>query len=168
MRATLRSILQTLRRWLLPKRSDRGTGTKKPVREQEEERKTKDILPDSATIVSDILRQIEEAGRNDGKKTRKSPGREEWTIYQADFIYAYHFLLSLPHASHERMKNRVRAGIITFTLPLADGCTVELTDNSRRIEADGVIRVRDGGREIIRVLFVEGQAGTIQSSIKKE
>ena len=168
MRATLRSILQTLSRWLLHKRSDRGTGTEKPVREQEEERKTKDALPDSATIVSDILRQIEEAEREDGKKTRKNPGREEWTIYQADFIYAYHFLLSLPHVSHERMKNRVRAGIITFTLPLADGCTVELTDNSRRIEADGVIRVRDGGREIIRVLFVERQTETIQSSTKKE
>ena len=80
MRQALRSILLKLRRWLWPKRSDRGSGTEKPVREQEEERKTKDALPDSATIFSDILRQIEEAGRDDGKKTRKSPGREEWTI----------------------------------------------------------------------------------------
>ena len=168
MRATLRSILQTLRRWLWPKRSDRGTEKETHEPKQEGEQKTKDTLPDSATIVSDILRQIEEAEREDGKKTRKNPGREEWTIYQADFIYAYHFLLSLPHASHGRMKNRVRAGIITFSLPLADDCTVELTDNIRRIEADGVIRVRGGGKEIIRVLFVEGQAETIQSSTKKE
>ena len=80
MRQALRSILLKLRRWLWPKRSDRGSGTEKPFREQEEERKTKDTLPDSATIVSDILRQIEEeAEREDGKKTRKNPGREEWT-----------------------------------------------------------------------------------------
>ena len=108
MRQALRSILLKLRRWLWLKRSDRGTGPEKPFREQEEERKTKDALPDSATIVRDILWQIEEAGRDDGKKTRKSPVREERTRYQADFIYADHFLLSLPHASQERMNNRVR------------------------------------------------------------
>lgn len=130
--------------------------------------KVPEALPDSVTIVNDILRQIETAEKDDGKKTRRNPGKEEWRIFQTDFIYAYHFLLSLPHVSHERMQNRVRAGIITFTLPLADGCIAELTDNSRRIKADGVIRVRDGSREIIRVLFVEGQAGTIQSSTKKE
>lgn len=168
MRATLRSILQTLRRLLLPKRSDIETESGTPEPKPEEEQKSPEALPDSVTIVNDILRQIETAEKDDDKKTRRNPGKEEWRIFQTDFIYAYHFLLSLPHVSHERMQNRVRAGIITFTLPLADGCIAELTDNSRHIKADGVLRVTDGKRELIKVLFIDNSQNNDNHQQRKE
>ncbi len=83
--------------------------------------------PDTETITDDILRQLVITRKEDGKKAIQRRGREEWTISPVDFVYAYHFMMSLPHVSRELLGNKVRAGIITFSVPLADGNVLELT-----------------------------------------
>lgn len=127
------------------------------------------IPTDPEIIVGDIVKHIMIAKIEDSQITIQRRSKKEWIISPADFIYAYIFMMRLPYVSNERLKYKVIAEKASFTLPLENSNTLELTDYSKRNGEEGILRVRCGKKELLRVLFLKsGQENSEKTkSIKR-
>lgn len=85
---------------------------------------------------------------------RRRNGHPEWTISPADFTDAYLFMRSISGTGISGIRGNMTADNASYRLPVPDGGILELTDNTRRREAQALLSLTKGKECILKIYFI--------------
>lgn len=110
--------------------------------------------PDAADLRMGICGLLESMHRKRGVSVRQRNGHPEWTVSPADFTDAYLFMTSIPGTDISSIRGHMAADNASYRLPVPDGGMLELTDNTRRKDAQAQLSLTKGKECILKIYFI--------------
>lgn len=85
---------------------------------------------------------------------RRRNGHAEWMVSPADFTDAYLFMRSISGTGTYRIRRRMAADNASYRLHVPDGWMLELTDNTRRRDAQALLSLTKDKECILKIYFI--------------
>lgn len=86
-------------------------------------------------------------------KVKKRQGRNIWEVRPATIVDAYLFLINLSCMKREWLQRHIKADKTMFSMELADGYVLELTEGWKRMNAEALLRISKDRKYTMKVYF---------------
>lgn len=111
---------------------------------------------DKSLLEESIISSLEKAKKERVVKVKKRQGRNIWEVRPSSFVDAYLFLISLSCLKREWLQRHIKADKTTFSMELADGYVLELTEGWKRMNAEALLRISKDRKYTMKVYFYKG------------
>ena len=108
---------------------------------------------DKSLLEGVIISSLEKAKTERVVKVKKRQGRNIWEVRPATFVDAYLFLINLSCMKREWLQRHIKADKTTFSMELADGYVLELTEGWKRMNAEALLRISKDRKYTMKVYF---------------
>ena len=119
------------------------------------EKAIKEVV-DKSLLEESIISSLEKANKERVVKVKKRQGRYIWEVRPATFVDAYLFLINLSCMKREWLQRHIKADKTTFSMELADGYVLELTEGWKRMNAEALLRISKDRKYTMKVYFYKG------------
>lgn len=116
------------------------------------EKVIKEVM-DKSLLEESIISSLEKAKKERVVKVKKRQGRNIWEVRPATFVDAYLFLINLLCMKREWLQRHIKADKTTFSMELADGYVLELTEGWKRMNAEALLRISKDRKYTMKVYF---------------
>ena len=108
---------------------------------------------DKSLLEESIISSLEKAKKERVVKVKKRQGRNIWEVRPATIVDAYLFLINLSCMKREWLQRHIKADKTTFSMELADGYVLELTEGWKRMNAEALLRIGKDRKYTMKVYF---------------